>query len=216
MARRALPKRPADIVIRRWNHGIGRDMWTVYQGLGIHAGVHLGTGADAPDLRSIGRAVELLAAGVSWKNLFLKFNMELVDWTAFDQLMGWYDGEGGLPQGLLAALNDPDVLPHWWKGEFAPSGPGRMDSPQPSEAPPDGQAVAGVPSWWADPSEYVDAPMAIFSSDYRDLDRFVMWAVLVAARECEVEAEYLGFWECLQAKAAENQDHPDSGETGTS
>ncbi|KAI0707021.1 hypothetical protein C8Q76DRAFT_696334 [Earliella scabrosa] len=145
-ALRALPPDPDSATVRRWNHGIARELWHAIIATGLEASMRVVTGETSAARRSL--LLDKLLLHTEWKwDRSMRFNLSTFDIDGYQQELGRLRDN--------RAIADVDAVwsrPKWWR--WGPEGPEGVRAP----------------SWWCTPSEYVSHPMPVHGSDLADLN----------------------------------------------
>ncbi|KAI1781903.1 hypothetical protein LXA43DRAFT_1105133 [Ganoderma leucocontextum] len=168
-ALQALPRAPDSLAVRRWNHGIARELWLAITAVGFAAATEMTLDRDngAADLRCK-PLVYLLRAAV-WESRRLRVNVMDIDIPTYISL-------SDMDTGVFHGLEDSLVFPKWWT--WLSDGPGEETK---------------HPGWWINPTVDVGAPMPVFESDKDDLSAtagqlYTHFGRLAAEKEADLRA----------------------------
>ncbi|KAI0706514.1 hypothetical protein C8Q76DRAFT_800934 [Earliella scabrosa] len=144
-ALQALSSNPNELTLKRWSHGIARELWIAIAAMGLEGSTMVTAGRDEGPRPC--RPMQFLLRHVEWKACrSIRFDVQSFDRQAY--------------AGMVASIADrPQFIsldflwshPKWWVwGEAGPE-----------EQP--------APGWWTQPLDFVSYPMPAHASDLADM-----------------------------------------------
>ncbi|PIL26689.1 hypothetical protein GSI_11216 [Ganoderma sinense ZZ0214-1] len=166
-ALQAMPQPADNLTIRRWNHGIARELWVAISAFGLAGALEMALSDDDGAAVMSSQPLTYLLRVAEWRNRRLRFSVLKVDIPTYLAL-------SSMDLRVFYRMEDNTTFPHWWTWS--------------TEGPGDGKRC---PGWWANPSADVGAPMPVFEPDKEDLatmagDMYLTLEGILAEKEAEL------------------------------